>query len=88
MHHLISWKRIRRAAAGSLLAIGLLSLSSCQTYTQRGALVGGLSGAALGAIAADNSGAGALVGGAIGASAGAALGHAKDRRYHRWYYGY
>ncbi len=61
-------------------ALTLLSLCSCQTHTQQGALTGGLGGAALGAIIADDAGKGALVGGAIGAAAGAAIGSGKDKR--------
>ncbi len=64
-------------------ACGALTFTSCQTHTQRGAVAGGLSGAAIGAVAADDGrrGEGALIGGAIGAAAGAAIGSGKDRRY-------
>ena len=49
---------------------------------QRGATVGGLAGAALGAIIGDNSGeagAGAAIGGVVGAVAGGVLGNAADK---------
>ncbi|MFT5468282.1 MAG: hypothetical protein ACI8UO_003391 [Verrucomicrobiales bacterium] len=67
----------------SLLAIPalLLPLNSCQTHTQDGALVGGLGGAAVGALISDDKGRGALIGGALGAAGGAAVGSSKDRRH-------
>ena len=53
-----------------------------QYHTQRGAVVGGLTGAAAGAVIGDNSdkaGAGALIGGALGLLAGGALGNTVDQ---------
>ncbi len=64
-----------------LTATGLLLTTSCETYTQDGALIGGLAGAGIGALLADDAG-GALVGGALGAAAGAAIGSSRDRRGH------
>lgn len=66
----------------SLGATGALLLTSCETRSGTGALIGGATGAGLGAIVADDSpGAGALVGGAIGAATGAIIGDVRDRRY-------
>ena len=75
-------KTFKRFVIAGVATIGL-ALTSCQTHTQQGALVGGLGGAALGAaVAGDgNRGEGALIGGAIGAASGAAIGSSKDRRY-------
>lgn len=64
---------------------------------RRGAILGGLAGAAIGAAIGDkgnNETAGALIGGAVGAVAGGTIGDAKDqrvehnRRYHSGYSGY
>ncbi|MDF1755339.1 MAG: YMGG-like glycine zipper-containing protein [Verrucomicrobiales bacterium] len=65
-----------------LSACSMLIFTSCETNTQRGAVRGGLGGAAIGAVAAGdgNRGEGALIGGAIGAAAGAAVGSSRDRR--------
>jgi len=77
-NHHTSMKRI-------LILITAASLSSCATgpNAQRGAVVGGLGGAAVGGIVGHQSGRGlegALIGGALGAAGGAAIGNAKDRR--------
>jgi len=61
------------------LAAVAMALPSCETYTKRGALVGGLGGAAIGGIAGGRKG--ALIGGAAGAIGGAVLGDMKDRRH-------
>jgi hypothetical protein len=53
----------------------------CQNNTQRGAAVGGIGGAALGAIvgkATGNTAAGAAIGGLGGAAAGALVGNSED----------
>jgi Glycine zipper len=71
--------------------------ASAQSYRRRGAIVGGLAGAAIGAAIGDkgnNETAGALIGGAIGAVAGGAIGDQKDQRvyqsqvYHSGHYYY
>lgn len=66
------------------LALGLallLPLAAC-TPTEQGAVIGGSSGAAIGAAVASpgNTAEGALVGGAIGAVAGALIGKSTERR--------
>ncbi len=62
-------------------ASGLL-LASCETRSGTGALIGGATGAGIGALVADDSpGAGAAIGGAIGAATGAIVGDVRDRRY-------
>lgn len=80
-------KKMPKLMTTILAAFALFALSSCQTHTQRGALHGGLGGAAIGAaVAGDgNRAEGALIGGAIGSAAGAAVGSGKDRR-HRHYH--
>lgn len=53
------------------------------TNTKRGALIGGVAGAAIGGVVGnqkDRAGKGALIGGAVGAIAGAALGNEKDKQ--------
>ena len=76
-------------AKGALLitVLGLIALllTGCTTpygepnYTGTGALIGGVSGAGLGAVAAHHEpAAGALVGGAIGAVAGGLIGHSME----------
>lgn len=78
IHHNTSMKNI-------LTLITIASLSSCATgpNAQRGAVIGGLGGAAVGGIIGNQSGRGlegALIGGALGAAGGAAIGNSKDRR--------
>ncbi len=48
--------------------------------TQQGALIGGLLGAGVGAIASDKKGKGAIIGGLAGASVGAAIGYSLDKQ--------
>ncbi len=53
------------------------------TNTKRGALIGGVAGAAIGGVVGnqkDRAGKGALIGGAVGAIAGAAIGNEKDKQ--------
>ncbi len=78
-----SLKFVSRAAAVSLA--GLL-LAGCTTPTGEpnntgtGALVGGVSGAGLGALLAHHEpGAGALIGGAVGAVTGGLIGNSMDQ---------
>jgi hypothetical protein len=69
-------------------AVGLAGLlAGCTTpsgrpdYTANGALIGGASGAAIGALADRRApGAGALIGGAAGLIAGGLIGHSMDRQ--------
>ena len=55
----------------------LVPLAAC-SQTEKGAAVGGLGGAAIGAAVAGNPVQGAIVGGAVGAVAGAVIGHASE----------
>ncbi len=70
----------------SLLAAGLVSVSTLTSCTpgERGALVGGAIGAGTGALIGD--GTGALVGGAVGAVAGSEISkkRAARNRYYRY----
>ncbi|HOE65546.1 MAG TPA: YMGG-like glycine zipper-containing protein [Candidatus Hydrogenedentes bacterium] len=68
----------------TLGAVFAIAATGCQmTPTQQGAMIGGATGAGLGAIIGNNSGShdggkGALIGGATGALAGALVGDAVD----------
>lgn len=75
-----------------LTTAALLTLGACTTpahldgtpnpnrQAQQGALIGGIIGAATGALASDNKGRGAIVGGAVGAIGGAAIGNQLDKQ--------
>ena len=71
------------------LVFGLLCAGAgvgCQNNTQRGAALGGLAGAGVGAIVGKqlgNTGAGALVGAGSGALAGGLIGNAQDKTEER-----
>lgn len=78
---------VRILTATLFAALALPSIASAQVQTQRGAVVGGLSGAAIGAIIGDNNneaGAGAAIGGVVGAVAGGILGNANDQQFNRY----
>ena len=68
-----------------LTVIAVVSFSSGASgpNAQRGAVIGGLGGAAVGGIIGNQSGRG-LEGGAVGAAGGTAIGNSKDRQ--RGYY--
>lgn len=85
----VSDTKVMKAPSKSLLvvlAVSGLLVSSSLANPKRGAVRGGLSGAAIGALVAGNGnrGKGALIGASIGAVSGAALGKRNQRRY----YGY
>lgn len=60
-----------------LLMALLVPLAAC-SQTEKGAAVGGLGGAAIGAAVANDPVEGAVVGGAVGAVAGALIGRANE----------
>lgn len=60
----------------SLVAIGTLALSSCDTPTGQGAAAGAGAGAIIGNIAGHGGGRSTVIGAAIGAATGALIGHA------------
>ncbi|CDX26001.1 YMGG-like glycine zipper-containing protein [Mesorhizobium sp. VK24D] len=60
-----------------VLAAVVAALTAC-SQTEKGAAIGGLGGAAVGAAVANNPTQGAVVGGAVGAIAGALIGHASE----------
>jgi hypothetical protein len=68
----------RQASRLVLLAAAGLMVTSCETETQKGALVGGLGGAAIGGIAGGRKG--ALIGGAAGAIGGAVVGNNREKK--------
>src|SRR5947209_1134356 len=73
----------------ALCVVGLgAGVMGCSSNAGTGALIGGGTGAALGAIIGHNShghtAGGALVGGAVGALAGGLIGGAADAQEHRY----
>ena len=79
-------KMLCRLAASSGLAVvmaGCVAPDGRPDYTGGGALIGGASGAAIGAAATRGDPAGVLVGGAIGLLTGALIGHSMDEAAHR-----
>jgi hypothetical protein len=72
-------KAVAAVALAGLLA-GCTNPSGRPDYTANGALIGGASGAAIGALADRRApGAGALIGGAAGLIAGGLIGHSMDQ---------
>ncbi len=70
-----------------VLAALLVPLGAC-SQTEKGAAVGGLGGAAVGAAVAGNPVEGAVIGGAVGTVAGALIGQASERGQCRYRDGY
>jgi len=72
-----------------LLSLIILMLCTQGTYAQahkeshgaKGAVIGGVAGAGVGAAVSHNKAKGAVIGGVVGAGAGYAIGHKK--KYHR-----
>jgi hypothetical protein len=62
------------------LAIMAMNLLAGCTNAEKGAVVGGVGGAALGTLAGGNDTRNAIVGGAIGAVAGTLIGASADRQ--------
>ena len=68
-------------------AIALTVVSGCSTWhklndTERGAVIGGGTGALVGSAASGSAG-GTIVGGAVGAVGGGLIGHELDEDHHR-----
>ncbi len=76
-----------RWLTATFIVLGMYpTIGRCQNYTERGAILGGLGGAAAGAAIGnknDETAAGALIGGAIGLITGSAIGSAKDENVAR-----
>src|SRR5271169_2275690 len=72
-------KSLAAVALAGLLS-GCVSPNGDPDYTGSGALMGGATGAIIGAAADRNSGAGALIGGAAGLIAGGLIGHSMDQQ--------
>jgi hypothetical protein len=70
-----------------LALAAVAALAGC-TNMEKGAVVGGLGGAALGTLAGGNDARNAIVGGAIGAVAGTLIGASMDRQGYCRYYDY
>lgn len=72
----------------TILSLLGATLAHAQYNQQRGVVLGGLTGAAAGAIIGENNdeaGAGAAIGGVVGAIAGSMLGNAEDNRSRAYY---
>jgi hypothetical protein len=81
---IITAKIVTAVGLASLLA-GCTSPNGQPDYTGSGALIGGASGAAIGAMADRRApGAGALIGGAAGLIAGGLIGHSMDQQQARY----
>jgi hypothetical protein len=81
----------KRIVLSALLVAFIVTDADAQNrfHRRRGAIFGGLAGAAVGAVIGDkgdNETAGALIGGAVGAVAGGAIGDQKDRRIQQQHY--
>jgi len=81
----------KRIVLSALLVAFIVTDADAQNrfHRRRGAIFGGLAGAAVGAAIGDkgdNETAGALIGGAVGAVAGGAIGDQKDRRIQQQHY--
>ena len=74
--------------AVAIAAASLCTLTSCETATGTGALVGAATGAAIGGSSYHHSGERALAGAAIGAGAGALIGAAIDADQRGYYRGH
>ncbi|MCG7504324.1 YMGG-like glycine zipper-containing protein [Mesorhizobium retamae] len=61
-----------------LVLAAVLALAAC-SQTEKGAAIGGLGGAAVGAAVAGDPVEGAVIGGAVGTVAGALIGNASER---------
>jgi len=67
----------------TVVSVGLVFVSGCESDAQTGAALGGLGGAGVGAIIGHQSGKtteGALIGGAVGAGAGYVVGSEQDKQ--------
>lgn len=72
----------------TIISLFASTLAHAQYNKQRGVVLGGLTGAAAGAIIGENNdeaGAGAAIGGVVGAIAGSMLGSAEDNRSRAYY---
>jgi outer membrane lipoprotein SlyB len=76
---------LRKSVLASLfiiIIVGCLFVTGCETQAQSGAAVGGLGGAAIGALAGGHHhrGEGALIGAAVGAGGGYMVGNEADKK--------
>src|SRR5436305_11314481 len=76
-------KHMRNGFQVGVIAICAAALVGCNNLPgnseQQGAVIGGASGAAVGAAAAHNHALGAIIGGAVGAAGGYVVGKNKDK---------
>ena len=71
-----------------LLVFATVAAVAGCTNAEKGAVVGGVGGAALGTLAGGNDARNAIVGGALGAVAGTLIGASMDRQGYCRYYDY
>ncbi len=71
--------QMKKWISSVIIASMLLTVSSCATRTETGALSGGAIGTGIGALASGGIG-GALIGAAVGALAGGLIGHSMDKQ--------
>ncbi len=74
---------VTRIVLLELVLIGALLIAGCESSAGKGAAIGSLGGAGLGAIVGHQSGRtteGALIGGAVGAGAGYVIGAEQDKK--------
>ncbi len=77
------FKRFVTISAIAALCLGLVFIAACESQAGKGAGIGGLAGAGIGAIIGHQSGntaEGALIGGAIGAGGGYMIGNEQDKK--------
>ena len=75
----------RFASYSTLLALGILQVSSCASWRNRdkGAVIGAAAGAGVGAVIGNQTGStarGAIIGAVVGGAAGAIIGHQMDQQ--------
>src|SRR3954469_9927469 len=74
---------MRKRLEVGLVSFSVMALLGCNNLPgnsqQQGAVIGGASGAAIGAAAAHNHALGAIIGGAVGAAGGYVVGANKDK---------
>lgn len=74
---------MRKAVQKGIVSISILGLAGCSSMPgndqQQGAVIGGATGAAVGAAVTENRALGAIIGGAVGAAGGYVIGKNKDK---------
>src|SRR5688500_7452929 len=83
MHDFPSGGLMRKAVQTGVISICITGLVGCSSLPgndqQQGAVIGGATGAAVGAAVSKNRALGAVIGGAVGAAGGYVIGKNKDK---------